>query len=46
MVKVDANGNIFPNKAKAKDKIDVFASQLDAFIVYEQHREDLAYYYE
>lgn len=45
MVKVDANGNIFPNKAKAKDKIDVFASQLDAFIAYENNKDVLSEYF-
>ena len=45
MVKVDANGNIFPNKAKAKDKIDVFASQLDAFIAYENNKNELSWYF-
>lgn len=45
MVKVDANGNIFPNKAKAKDKIDVFASQLDAFIAYEDNKNELSWYF-
>jgi phage terminase large subunit-like protein len=44
-VKVDANQNIFPNKAKAKNKIDVFASQLDAFIAYENNKEELDYYF-
>jgi phage terminase large subunit-like protein len=46
MVKVDANGNIFPNKEKAKNKIDVFASQLDAFVVYENEKEKMSYYFE
>jgi phage terminase large subunit-like protein len=45
-VKIDANGNIYPNKAKAKDKIDVFMAQLDAFVCYEANKEDLAYYFD
>jgi phage terminase large subunit-like protein len=45
-VKVDHNNNIFPSKEKAKDKIDVFASMLDAFICYENNREELTYYFE
>ncbi|HGI3146662.1 TPA: terminase TerL endonuclease subunit [Streptococcus agalactiae] len=45
-VKIDANNNIFPNKEKAKEKIDVFASQLDAFICYENFKEDLSYYFD
>lgn len=45
MVKIDGNGNIFPNKEKAKDKIDVFASQLDAFVVYETKKDELSYYF-
>lgn len=44
-VKVDANNNVFPNKQKAKEKIDVFASNLDAFITYEKNREDYIYYF-
>lgn len=44
-VKVDANMNVFPNKKKAKDKIDVFASNLDAFIAYELKKEDLYFYF-
>lgn len=45
VVKIDANNNIFPNKQKAKNKIDVFASQLDAFIVYENNKEELSPYF-
>jgi phage terminase large subunit-like protein len=45
-VKVDANNNIFPNKAKARDKIDVFAAQLDAFVCYEENKETLSYYFD
>lgn len=45
-IKIDGNNNIFPNKAKAKNKIDVFASQLDAFICYENYKEDLSYYFD
>ena len=33
-------------KEKAKEKIDVFASQLDAFICYENFKEDLSYYFD
>lgn len=44
-VKVDHNYNIFPSKEKAKNKIDVFASNLDAFIGYEMKKEDLQYYF-
>lgn len=46
VVRIDGNGNIFPNKKKAKEKIDVFASQLDAYIVYEQNKEELSYYFD
>lgn len=45
-VRTDANGNVFPNKQKASDKIDVFASNLDAFIAFERKREDFLYYYQ
>lgn len=45
-VKVDGNGNVFPNKEKSKEKIDVMASQLDAFIAYEENVDELAYYFE
>ena len=45
-VKTDANGNVFPNKQRAKDKIDVFASHLDAFICYENEKENLSVYFE
>jgi len=45
MAKLDANGNVFPNKAKAQDKIDVFASQLDAFTIYENNKDLLSYYF-
>jgi hypothetical protein len=34
------------NEQKAKEKIDVFASQLDAFICYENNKEDLSYYFD
>lgn len=48
MVKTDHNNNIFPSKIKSKEraKIDVFASQLNAFIAYELDRENLGYYFE
>ena len=45
VVKYDANKNVFPNKAKAKNKIDVFASQLDAFVIYEKKKDELSYYF-
>lgn len=45
MVKVDHNNNIFPSKEKAKNKIDVFASNLDAFIAYELKKDELQYYF-
>ncbi|MCM0582785.1 terminase large subunit [Weissella diestrammenae] len=45
VVRVDGAGNIFPNKEKAKNKIDVFMSQLIAFITYEKNKDDLEYYY-
>lgn len=45
-VKVDGNGNIFPNKEKAKDKIDVVLANLDAFIAYENNKENLEYYFQ
>ena len=32
--------------AKAKNKIDVFVSQLDAFVAFEKNRENLTYYYQ
>lgn len=44
-VKLDSNNNIFPNKKEAKNKIDTFASQLDAFVCYENNKEDLSYYF-
>ena len=44
-VRTDANNNVFPNKQKAKEKIDVFASNLDAFITYEMNREEYVYYF-
>jgi phage terminase large subunit-like protein len=43
-IKIDGNGNIFPNKAKAKNKIDTFAAQLDCFAGYEIYKDDLKYY--
>ena len=46
VVKIDGNGNIFPNKEKAKEKIDVFASQLDAYVAYEKLKEELASYFD
>lgn len=46
VVKIDGNGNIFPNKEKAKNKIDVFASQLDAYIAYEMKKDELQYYFD
>jgi phage terminase large subunit-like protein len=45
-VKIDHNNNIFPSKEKAKNKIDVFASMLDAFICYEINKDKLIYYFE
>jgi phage terminase large subunit-like protein len=45
-VKVDHNNNIFPSREKAKSKIDVFASMLDAFICYESNKEELQWYFE
>ncbi|WP_329382680.1 terminase TerL endonuclease subunit [Anaerofustis sp. HA2171] len=44
-VKIDANDNIFPNKQKAKDKIDVFASNLDCFVGYMKMKEEIQYYF-
>ena len=44
-VKIDANDNIFPNKEKAKDKIDVFSSNLDCFVGYLKMKEDIQYYF-
>ena len=44
-VKTDANNNVFPNKAQAKAKIDGFAAQLNAFICYEDNREELEIYF-
>ena len=46
VVKIDGNGNIFPNKEKAKEKIDVFASQLDAYVAYEKLKEELSSYFD
>jgi phage terminase large subunit-like protein len=45
MAKLDANGNVFPNKARSADKIDVFASQLDAFATYENNKDLISYYF-
>ena len=45
-VKIDANNNIFPNRKKAKGKIDGFAAQLDAFVTYEDNKEELNYYFD
>lgn len=45
MAKIDANGNVFPNKSKASGKIDVFASQLDAFVAYENNKDLISYYF-
>jgi phage terminase large subunit-like protein len=45
-VKTDANNNVFPNRQQAKAKIDPFAAQLDAFITYEDNKEDLQYYFD
>lgn len=44
-VMVDANNNIFPNRKKAKNKIDVFASMLDADVTYESQKEELQHYF-
>lgn len=44
-VKIDGNGNIFPNREKAKEKIDVFASQLFAFLTYEKYKNELSFYF-
>ncbi|MCC6121142.1 phage terminase family protein [Weissella cibaria] len=46
VVRVNANGNIFPNKAKSKNKLDVFVSQLDALVAFDKNRENLNYYYQ
>jgi phage terminase large subunit-like protein len=45
-VRIDGNGNIFPNKAKASAKIDVFAAMLDAYACYENNKADLAGYFD
>ena len=44
-VEIDANDNIFPNKQKAKDKIDVFASNLDCFVGYMKMKDEIQYYF-
>jgi phage terminase large subunit-like protein len=45
VARMDANGNVFPNKEKAKNKIDVFMSQLIAYIAFERNKDELAYYF-
>jgi len=45
-VKTDANNNVFPNRQQAKAKIDGFAAQLDAFITYENNKEELQFYFD
>lgn len=45
VVKVDANDNVFPNRAKAKNKIDCFMSNLDCFVGFSNKKEDLKYYF-
>lgn len=45
-IRLDNNNNIFPTKKSAKNKIDVFASQLDAFIGYEKKKDELSYYFD
>lgn len=44
VVKVDANGNIYPNKSKANDKIDPFMAQLDAFVGYINNEDHISKY--
>lgn len=44
-VKVDANFNVFPNKQKASDKIDVFASMLNAYVAFENSKDEYGYYF-
>jgi phage terminase large subunit-like protein len=46
MVKTDHNNNIFPSRIKSRggNKIDVFASQLNAFIAFELEKEKLDWY--
>lgn len=41
----DNNSNIKPDKAKSKNKIDVMASQLDAWTLFTMKREDLLPYF-
>ena len=44
--KLTGGGSSLTNKEKAKNKIDVFASQLDAYIVFEMKKDDLQYYFD
>jgi phage terminase large subunit-like protein len=46
VAKLDANNNVYPNREKAKNKIDVFMSNLNAFTCYENKRNNLYYYFE
>lgn len=42
---VDNNNNIKPSKSKHDEKIDVFASMLDAFTFYKKHEEQMKLYF-
>lgn len=45
VVKIDAMENVRPTKVKHRDKIDVFMSMLNAFVVYENNKEELDFYF-
>ena len=42
-VRVDANGNIFPNKEKSKDKIDPVVASIEALHLWNDKAEEFAY---
>jgi phage terminase large subunit-like protein len=44
--KVDANFNVFPNKASATDKIDAFISKLICLAGWEMKKDELHYYFD
>lgn len=44
-VKINSNGDIYPNKTNPREKIDVFFSMLDAFVCYERNVEELEVYF-
>lgn len=46
VTKIDANGNLFPNKSLTREKIDPFMAQLDALIIYLLKQDELAIYFD